>query len=213
MDLFLSYIFSFPVIFFTIPLMIMVVFWIIALMGAVDIEILDGSGEVDSSDSTGSSFLESLGLDGVPLTVAISLIELYGFVFAYLAKKYISPLFDNLISATASGLIIVVAAFVIAIPLAAISSKPLRQFFITHEAVKKSDLIGTLCTVTTQKVTESFGQARTEDGMIYSVRTSPGEEISGGELVVLIDFHKEKDIYIVTTESELMGSHSIQQIN
>ncbi len=210
MDLFLDYIFSFPIVAFTVPLMIMIVFWIIALLGAIDIEILDGSGDTESSEGTGSSFLESLGLDGVPLTVAITLIELYGFVFAYLAKKYISPLFDGVITATATGLIIVVLAFVVAIPLAAISSKHMRQFFTTHEAIQKSELIGTVCTVTTQTVTESFGQARAEDGMIYSVRTSPGEVIPGGSLVVLIDFDKEKDIYIVVTESELMGTHSIQ---
>jgi adenine/guanine phosphoribosyltransferase-like PRPP-binding protein len=192
--------------------MIMIVFWIFALLGAIDIEILDPDVEADSGDSATSSFLESLGLDGVPLTVALTLVEIYGFVFIYLAKKYISPLFDGIITATASGFVLAIFSLLLAIPFAAYSSKPLRRIFVTHEAVQKSDLIGTFCIVTTQTVTENFGQARAEDGMIYSVRTAPDHQIAGGSRVVLIDFIKENDTYIVVTEAELMAMSSTQHI-
>ena len=76
MDNFLEYIFSMPIIVFTIPLMIMIVFWLFALLGAIDIEILDPDIDTEAADGTGSSFLETLGLDGVPLTVAITLVEI-----------------------------------------------------------------------------------------------------------------------------------------
>jgi membrane protein implicated in regulation of membrane protease activity len=211
-DNFLEYIFSLPIIAFTIPLMIMIVFWLFALLGAIDIEILDPDVETDSADGAASSFLESLGLDGVPLTVAITLVEIYGFVFIYLAKKYIAPLFDGILTATASGFVLAIFALLLAIPFAAYSSKPLRRVFTTHEGVQKSDLIGTYCIVTTQTVTESFGQARADDGMIYSVRTAPDNQIAGGSRVVLIDFNKEDDTYIVVTEAELMAMSSTQHI-
>lgn len=202
---FFEYILTFPIIVFTIPLAIMGVFWFFALLGTIDIEILDFDSDTESSDGAGSSFLESLGLDGVPLTVAITLVEIYGFVFIYLARKYITPLFDGIISATASGLILAFAALVLAIPFAAYTSKPLKRIFKTHEAVKKSDLIGTICVVTTQNVTSSFGQARSEDGMIYSVRTNSKDTIPGGATVVLIDFDALNDTYLVVTQSELMA--------
>ncbi|MFT5276402.1 MAG: hypothetical protein ACI97K_002807 [Glaciecola sp.] len=212
MDNFLEYIFSFPIIAFTIPLMIMIVFWLFALLGTIDIEILDPDIETDSTDGAGSSFLESLGLDGVPLTVAITLVEIYGFVFVYLSKKFITPLFDGILSATASGFVIAIFSLVLAIPFAAYSSRPLRRVFITHEAIEKSDLIGTYCIVTTQTVNESFGQARAEDGMIYSVRAAPDHQIAGGSRVVLIDFNRDDDTYTVVTEAELMAMSSTQHI-
>jgi adenine/guanine phosphoribosyltransferase-like PRPP-binding protein len=212
MDDFLQYIFSFPIIAFTIPLMIMIVFWIFALLGTIDIEILDPDIDSESADGTGASFLESLGLDGVPLTVAITLVEIYGFVFVYIAKKFITPLFDGILTATASGFVIAVFALILAIPFAAYTSKPLRRVFVTHEAIEKSDLIGTYCIVTTQTVTQTFGQARAEDGMIYSVRTAPDHQIAGGSTVVLIDFNKDNDTYTVVTEAELMAVSSTQHI-
>jgi len=212
MDNFLEYIFSMPIIVFTIPLMIMIVFWLFALLGAIDIEILDPDIDTEAADGTGSSFLETLGLDGVPLTVAITLVEIYGFVFIYLARKYIAPLFDGILTATASGFVLAIFALLLAIPFAAYSSKPLRRVFVTHEAIEKSDLIGTYCIVTTQTVTEKFGQARADDGMIYSVRTAEGNQIAGGSRVVLIDFSKTDDTYTVVTEAELMAMSSTQHI-
>ncbi|MFQ3206930.1 MAG: hypothetical protein ACI9IT_001075 [Glaciecola sp.] len=210
MDNFLEYIFSFPIIAFAIPLMIMIVFWIFALLGKIDIAILDPDIETESTDAARSSFLESLGLDGVPLAVAVTLIEIYGFVFVYLAKKFITPLFDGILTSIASGFVIAIFALVLAIPFAAYTSKPLRRVFVTHETIEKSDLIGIYCIVTSQTVTETFGQARAEDGMIYNVRTAPDQQIAGGSRVVLIDFNKDDDTYIVVTEAELMTMSSTQ---
>ena len=214
MEVFLEYIFSMPIVAFTIPLMIMIVFWVFALIGMLDIEILDftGDADVESTDSTGSSFLESLGLDGVPLTVAITIVEIYGFAFAYLARKFIMPLFDGVLTATAAGFVVAVHALVIALPFAAYTSRPFRKLFDIDEAVTKTDLIGTYCIVTTQTVNESFGQARAEDGMVYSVRTAPDHQIAGGSRVVLIDFNKDNDTFTVVTEAELMAMSSTQHI-
>jgi adenine/guanine phosphoribosyltransferase-like PRPP-binding protein len=212
MDNFLEYIFSFPIITFTIPLMLMIIFWIFALLGTIDVAILDPDIETESADGSESSFLDFLGLDGVPITVAVTLIEIYGFVFVYLAKKFITPLFDGILTATASGFVIAIFALVLAIPFAAYTSKPLRRVFVTHEAIEKSDPIGTYCIVTTQTVTENFGQARAENGMIYNVRTAPDQQIAGGSRIVLIDFNKDDDAYIVVTEAELMAMSSTQHI-
>jgi hypothetical protein len=212
MDQFLDTIFSFPVIFFTVPLMVMVIFWFFALLGMLDIEILDGSGETDNADPGGSSVLETIGLDGVPLTVAITLVEIYGFAFVYMARKYIGPLFDGVLTATASGFVVAVLALIVALPFAAYTSKPLRRIFVTHEAVGKDELIGTYCIVTTQTVTETFGQARAEDGMIYSVRTAPGFQIAGGSKVALIDFNELTDTYTVVTEAELLAMSANQNL-
>lgn len=209
MELFLSEIFSFPTIIFTIPLIVLMLFWLLAFAGLVDMEMFDLDLDSDSdSDAAASGWLETLGLDGVPLTIVLTLVDIYAFAFTYLARKYLTPLFDGILSATAIGFIIALFAVIVAIPLAALSCKPLRKIFHTHEAVSKKHLNGLICTVTTQTVTETFGQATADDGMVYAVRANTPNDLSKGSRIVLLEYSTELDSYIVASEAEVMAMSS-----
>ena len=208
MDLFLNEIFSFPVVIYTFPLIIALLFWLTSFVGLVDMEILDFDADTDTdsdSDAATSNWLQKLGLDGVPLTVALTFVDFYAFIFTYLAKKHLLPLIDGIVTGVALGGIIALIGVIIAIPIAALCIKPLRPVFQTHEAISKNELIGSLCTVTTQRVSETFGQAQTDDGMILSVRAPEPNNIQKGCRIALIQFDDEKDTYSVVTEEELMG--------
>lgn len=209
MELFLNEVFSFPLIIFTIPLIIFMLFWLLAFAGLVDIEIFDIEVDADSdAEVAGGGWLETFGLNGVPLTVALTLVDIYAFAFTYLARKYLTPLFDGILSATAIGFVIAMFAVIVAIPVAAICCKPLRKVFHTHEAVSKKDLNGVICTVTTQTVTESFGQATADDGMVYTVRANTPNDLCNGSRIVLLEYSKEHDSYIVASEAEVMAMSS-----
>ncbi|GAA0858719.1 hypothetical protein [Aliiglaciecola litoralis] len=215
MDFFLSEVFSFPTVIFTIPLIVLMLFWLLAFAGLVDMEIFDLDSDINpdstidgKASASGTSFLETLGLDGVPLTVALTLIDLYAFALVYLMRKYLTPLFDGVISATAIGGIMALLAVVVAVPLAALCIKPLRRFFETHEGTNKQHMIGYICTLTTGKVTEDFGQAITEDGQSLSVRASTPNDMIKGARVALIDFDSVTDTYTVVSEAELMAMSS-----
>ncbi|KXI28260.1 OB-fold-containig protein [Paraglaciecola hydrolytica] len=213
MDLFLNEVFSFPTIIFTIPLIILTLLWLMAFAGLLDLDILDFGTDSDAggdaeAGSAGTSWLEKLGLNGVPLTVSLTLIDIYAFSFTYLARKYAAPLFDGVLTATAQGAVVAAFAIVIALPLSALCIRPLRRFFITHEGVAKNELIGTICTLTTLSVSETFGQAVTPDGMVLSVRASSPNTIGKGNKIVLIDYLVAQDCYSVVTESELMAMSS-----
>ncbi|WP_289029002.1 OB-fold-containig protein [uncultured Paraglaciecola sp.] len=207
MELFLNEVFSFPTIIFTVPLIVFMLFWLMAFAGLIDIEILDFDSDSDA-DATSGTWIESLGLDGVPLTVALTLVDIYAFAFTYLARKYLMPLLDGVLTATAVGFIVAIFAVVIAIPFAAICCKPLRKVFHTHEAVSKKDLHGAICTVTTQTVTESFGQATADDGMVYSIRANTPNDLCKGSRIVLLEFSEETDSYTVASEAEVMAMSS-----
>lgn len=214
MELFLIEIFSFPTLIFTVPLIVFMLFWLLAFAGLVDIEMFDfdtDAGGNSASDASGGGWLNSLGLSGVPLTVALTLVDIYAFAFTYLARKYLMPLLDGMLTATAIGLIVAIFAVVIAIPVAAICCKPLRKVFHTHEAVSKKNLNGVICTVTTQSVSETFGQASADDGMIYSIRAQTPNDIGKGSRVVLLEYSTQDDSYLVATEADVMAmsaSHS-----
>lgn len=209
MEFFLTGVFSFPTIIFTIPLIILMLFWLVAFAGLVDIEIFDMDLDADSeTGAAGGGWLETLGLNGVPLTVALTLVDIYAFAFTYLARKYLMPLLDGMLTATAIGLIIAIFAVMIAIPVAAICCKPLRKVFHTHEAVSKKDLNGVICTVTTQTVTELFGQATSDDGMVYSVRANTPNDLCKGSRIVLLEFSNDTDTYSVASEADVMAMSS-----
>jgi hypothetical protein len=209
MELFLNEAFSFPTLIFTVPLIVFMLFWLMAFAGLVDIEIFDIDVDADNdSDAAVGGWLETLGLDGVPLTVALTLVDIYAFAFTYLARKYLTPLFDGILSATAIGFIVAIFAVLVAIPVASICCKPLRKLFYTHEAVSKKDLDGVTCTVTTQTVTESFGQAAADDGMVYSVRANTPNDLCKGSRIILLEYSTEHDSYIVASEAEVMAMSS-----
>lgn len=208
MDLFLSEIFSFPNILFSLPLVVIFIFWIVALLGFVDIEIADIEPEIENDNQTETSWLQKLGLDGAPLMVVLTFLEAYGLGLSYVARKFIMPLADEVITSTVLGSLIALFAVVVAIPLTAISIKPLRRFFYTHQAVSKADITGQICVVTTTKVTSAFGQAILDDGsMILSVRADEPNEITKGDRIALISYDANKDHFWVVTEHELLNQN------
>jgi hypothetical protein len=215
LEAFLDNIFSFPTVIFTVPTIVIVLFWFSAFLGLMDIEIFDadvdggadsGAPDMDGDATSSSDLLSNLGLDGVPLTVAITLIDVYAFAFTYVAKQQLAPLLDGVLTATVAGTVIALGAVFIALPVAAISCRPLRKVFVTHEAPAKSDLIGKICTVSSGSVTETFGQAASEDGtVVVNVRAESPNEFSRGDRIVLLGFDADSDSFTIVAHDELMN--------
>jgi hypothetical protein len=204
MDVVLTELFSFPLILYVFPGLILLLFWLVSLLGFIDVEIFDFGLDLDSdSGADASNIFQKLGLDGVPLLIVLTLIDFYGLVFSYTAKKYLLPLFDGALSDTANGIVLIIVSLILAVPLSAMCVKPLRKLFVVHQGQSKHDMTGTLCVSTTQTVTDSFGQAITDDGMIITVRASVPNDIVKGSRIVLLEFIEQEDCYTVISESEL----------
>ncbi len=206
MENFLNDIFSLPTLIFAFPLVIFILFWLVSAMGLADPEILDFDldGDSDGDTANNQSWLAKLGLDGAPLMVGLTLIDIYGFVFSYLIKKHLMPLMDGLISGVALGTSAAVIALLLALPFAALTIKPLRRVFHTHEAISKNELTGTICLLSTSKVSDSFGQAVTLDGsMVLNVRADVPNTIKKDDRLALIEYNSQNDSYFVVTEQQL----------
>lgn len=205
----LSFLLGFPTNIYFYILIFLMGYWVVVSLGLLDIEILDGLLDSDVDGESGlDNWLSKLGLDGVPLTIAITLLDIYGLSFAYLGRKFIMPMLDGVLTATAAGATVAIFSLLFAIPISAICIKPLRKAFTTHEAVSKTELIGTICVVTTTRVDEHFGQAETPDGMRFNVRAQVPNTISKGSKVALIEFIEESDCFSVVTEADLMAMAS-----
>lgn len=226
MELIFEYFFSLPMIVFTIPFILFMMIWGVTLLGLLDLEFLDAffGGDAPGGDDLGgktsgdadvseSGMLSKLGLDGAPALVVFTLVDLYGLSFTYLARKYLMPVLDGVLTATAVGAIVAVGALVIAIPITAICIKPIKRFFETHEGEHKDQLMGTYCIVKTQTVTNNFGQAVGDSGMIFNVRASEPNNIKQGDKVALLDYDSLADTYSVTTEAELLAMSSQPHIS
>ena len=216
MEAFLANAFAFPTVIFTVPTIVILLFWMTALLGFADIEMFDldvdveapesGVADIDGDATDSSDLLSKLGLDGVPLTIAVTLVDLYAWAFCYVAKQNVAPLLEDVLTATAAGGVVAVGAVVVALPAAAISCRPLRRVFVTHEAPSKADFVGKICRVTTSRVDAAFGQAESEDGtVVVNVRADGDGTFAKGDCVVLIDYDEVGDTFVVTAHDELMG--------
>lgn len=213
MEVFLNNLASFPVVVYTFLMAIIICYWLLALLGAVDIEMFDLNFDVDldleidgdvgvDSHSTGLSgvtgFMLKWGLTGVPVTVVVSILIAFSWLICYVVYSIIYPLIPLDIVKTIFGIVLLAMSFVFAIPLTSWIIRPLKKVFITHDAVKKSSLIGSECMVKTGSVTPSFGQATYDDGgagMIFDVRAPEDEGIKKGDLVVLVEYNEDEGSY------------------
>ena len=66
--------------------------------------------------------------------------------------------------ASALGTIVLIGSLIAALPLAAICARPIAPVFVIHEAKKRKDYVGSVCTIMTGEVSVKFGQARIEEG-------------------------------------------------
>ena len=81
--------------------------------------------------------------------------------------------------------------------------RPLGPLFETKEAKRRTDYIGSMCTITTGRVDKEFGQATIEDGadvLVVDVRCDAADnKLARNQQAMIIDFDDERLAYIVET--------------
>jgi hypothetical protein len=192
---------QFPTVVFTIALGIVLVYWLFVLIGALDIDLLGGGeGHVDVDldldvDASG----HGLGLGDVPVTISVSLIALLAWVTSLLASHYL---------VTGGGwptVLVLVAAVVIALPVAALLIRPIAPVFAIREGKYNADYVGHACTITTGRVDDGFGQATIEDGgtvLIIAVRCDQPGKLARGDRALIIEFDRERQAYVVEPSAD-----------
>lgn len=204
---------SFPTVVYTLLLIICVLYWVIAVLGLVDLEVLDidMDGDIDSSDSleaqTGiAGVLFKLGLNGVPLTIVLTIIALVGWIICYYAIYFGGALIPEFWPIElAFELVIFVAVTVFTVMLTAQIIKPIRSLFQKLDVDETKHIVGQIAVVRSGVVNKDRGEALMSDGgagLLLQVRARGDEQFVKGDEVVVIEQNKERNIFHVIARSD-----------
>lgn len=208
MDIFLQIIFTFPTVFFTFFLALSVVYWLLTVLGFAGIEALNL--DLDGADSVASlnvfsGLLFRLGLNGVPITIVISLISLLGWMLCFLVVYFVYPWIPLRWLQFVIGMPVIVGLLYFSAIITAVLIKPLRPIFLASNQQVQKQIVGQVAVVRTGEVNRNFGEVYLEDGgagLIIKVRSYKDEVFKRGEKVVLLEYVAGENIYRVVSETD-----------
>jgi len=162
---FLNTALTFPTVVFSVLLIIVILFWLVTIVGLADMDMFEADVELETEANTAntantSGIFNNLGLGEVPLTVSSSIIIMTAWLISIYSQAWFLTEFKSHSLYYVFGALIIIACSIIALPLSALITKPLRRFFTSKQTANKHDFIGLECTIATSKVTQTFGQAR-----------------------------------------------------
>lgn len=210
-QMFYQIVMSFPTVFFTILLLVVLCYWLLAILGAVDISILDFDMDVDtdaSSLSAVTGFMMRLGLHGVPVTIILSLVALIGWMISYYIVYFFAGFFFSGFLRYLLGVPVLLGSLYAAVMLTAWLIRPLRPLFKRAEQHTIKRVLGQVAIVRSTLVNNRSGEATLADGgagLILKVRSRGDLEFHRGDRVVLLEYIPEQYCYRVISEQEFLG--------
>ncbi|CCK77334.1 conserved hypothetical protein [Oleispira antarctica RB-8] len=210
MDPFYQNIASFPTLFFTLLLALTAVYWLVAVLGVIDLDVLDvdmPEGDADGGVHQLAGLLLKLGLNGVPLTIVISLLALFGWFICYFAVYLIFPYIPDGFLEYIVGLPILVGSLYGAVLITAQIIKPLKPLFANMNKNTVKNVLGQTAIVRSLRLDSGFGEVLLADGgagLIFKARTMNNETFKKGDRVVLLQYLKDQHAYRVISEAEFL---------
>lgn len=216
MDPFYQNIASFPTAIFTFILAICVLYWLVAVLGIVDIDVLDFDiadvdGELGANQSNLSTpdmlagLMMKFGLYGVPVTIIVSFIALFGWFISYFIVHFLFGIVPDGLFRYLAGLPVLALALYTSVMITAVVIRPIRPLFKKASQNTVKEVLGQTAVVRTSRVDNGFGEVFLEDGgagLIFKARTTGSDVFKKGDKVVLLEFNEAQNIYRVISEDE-----------
>jgi len=161
-DSFLHAALSYPTGLLSALLGVVLVYWLLALIGLVDFESdgLEWQADVDASELSGAAaLLVGMGLNGVPFSIAVSLVILLAWTFCCLAAMWVLPGDPGPAMQFVASTGVLFLSLAWGVLLTSRLIRPLRPLFVTHAATANVELVGQACVVLTGSVDENVGRA------------------------------------------------------
>lgn len=221
METFIRITASFPTVIFTFLVFLSILFWLSSFMGLIDVDALDVDvpeidGQMalnsDEGDSLGEAFaglLTKLGLNGVPVTIVITLMGFFG----YLGSYYMAYISEFVLGIGITKWILSIPIFLVAlyfsVRLTALMIRPIRKFYIKVSQNINKKILGQTALVRSLKLDFSYGEVIFDDGgagLILKAKAKGNEVFGKGDRVVLLEHVSEGNFYYVISEKEFMGA-------
>ena len=209
---------SFPTVFFTIFLMLTTLYWLVAVLGFIDIDVLDfdipdadgalGAGDGMTNADALAGLALKLGLYGVPVTIIVSFLSLFGWLVCYYTVHFLLGWLPTGLLRYVAGIPILLGSLWVAVMVTAVIIKPLRPLFKKAEQHTPKRILGQTVIVRTSRVDSGFGEAELDDGgagLILRIRADKDQTFTRGDRVVLLQYLETENIYRVVSEEEFRG--------
>lgn len=175
------------------------------LGGDADLDLGDGDVD-DGGHGALAAIMSALHLRSVPATVVFSLIITFSWLVSVVSMQVLTRAAPALVGVGAS-LGVLLASFLLALPLTSFAARPLAKVFAPKHAPAKSDFIGRTCVVRTGTVNHKFGEATLNDGgagLVLRVRVEDGKQLGRGEQALIVDYDAERETYLVEPMRDVM---------
>ncbi|MCB0996737.1 MAG: DUF1449 family protein [Acidimicrobiales bacterium] len=207
---FVEIIFSYPTVVFTVVLGASLVLWGVTSVFGGDLgDDLDTDFDTDTDlDGSGEgafqNALRAFGLGGLPPLLVLTLVSLFGWLVCVVVMTLVGDRSSAVIGVV--GTITLLVALVVGAAVAGQLGRPLRPLFTPEPALRRRDLLGELCTITTLRVDADFGQAEVwrADGtsLLVQVRCDKENSLSAGARALIFSLDEDSGTYQVTPETE-----------
>lgn len=226
---FLQVVTTFPSVLYTVLLGVVLAYWVFVVVGAVGVDLLgdgdlgadahghtgidhadlgdvghhghEGADGLDGHEGAFSGMLAALRLRTVPVTVALSAIILFAWLFCVLAMQAATTALAEGSWLRVAEIGAILLSPLLALPFASLAVRPLAPLFAAPAGAQPSQaLIGKMCVVRTGTVTERFGEATVAgDGaeLVVRVRVAAGEKLGRGEEAVIVGYDEASHEFTV----------------
>ncbi|WP_240616621.1 hypothetical protein [Marinobacter fuscus] len=183
-----------------------IVYWLISLIGLGDV---DADGDIDASGDF-SGLMVTLGLQGVPLPLVLTLLFLWAWLISYFADLVFGVLVPEGLLHWLYGVAVIAIALIASVFCTSVIIRPLRPLFRrAYLPPLQKRIIGTACVVTSTTVTEKKGRAEALlDGVHLVLQVRSHTPLAHRERAVLIEHIPDKNAWWVVPESEFLAGHS-----
>lgn len=189
---------AFPTVVFTILLGMVALYWTTVILAGLDVDALDLDGSIDAN---ASSTLHALGLRGVPVTVWASVFILVTWVAMLLGMVFVAPGLAYLAGSLGASTVVAIASMAFAVIGTSVALRPFRRMFVAAVGPRNLALVGKICTVTTLRVDNGFGQAEIEDGgagLLVQVRAAEPNSLTRGSHALVFEYDADDGVYHIT---------------
>jgi len=233
---FLRSILEFPTVLFTALLGIVPLYWLAALAGLVRRRRTESHGPTEAStngeearavaggrsgatvaDGAQSSgnwlstlgalarHLRVLGLGGVPCSVSLSILALACWLASLLGMRCLRALVP---SPPLLDILVGILAVALGLAITVVTVRTLRPLFAERRVAQPRALIGSLCTITSERVDSSVGRARIDEddgsALLIDVRCFRPNSLKRGGQAVIYEYDEAAELYHVAPSSDAL---------